>query len=228
MLVLTDLTRFKDNDNVCMALLDENDCTCYRPLPYATRAFVAEKKLLPGMIVDAAVTAHENASSPHIEDCTFENEIWLDRLDEENFKDVLERSAVDSVAQAFEGKITSKNRCVPADSPCQQSIKTIRVEPLSLNLSVVDCGEEQKIRIGFTDLAGDTYRYTPISDLHFHAAALEYVKQDRLDELNALLAGGEVVYIRSGLSRLYESKNGKQGFWMQANGIYSFPGCFLI
>lgn len=228
MLVLTDLTRFKDNDNVCMALLDENDCTCVRPLPYADRSFVARKKIIPGMVVDARVVPHEEAVLPHTEDCRFEDDVWLNRVDEKTFQDLLERSAVDSIKEAFDGKVTPKNRCVPVDSPCKNSIKTVRVDPLSLSVAVVDAGGEMKLRIGFTDLCGDRYRHTPISDLYFHAAALDYVKQGRLDELNALLAGGEVVYIRAGLSRLYESKSGKQGFWMQANGIYSFPGCFSI
>lgn len=228
MLVLTDLTRFKDNDNVCMALLDEDDCTCFRPLPYADRSFVQRKRIVPGMLVDATVIPDKDATAPHVEDCKFENEVWLNQADEPTFIDVLERSAVDSVSEAFEGKITPKNRCVPVDDPCQNSIRTVRVDPLSLSISVAKSGGETKLRIGFTDLDGERYRHTPISDLYFHAAAMNYVKHDRLDELNALLAGGEVVYIRAGLSRLYKSRNGKQGFWMQANGIYTFPGCFLI
>ncbi|WP_027721986.1 hypothetical protein [Maridesulfovibrio zosterae] len=228
MLVLTDLTRFKDSDNVCMAMLDEDNCTCFRPLPYATRTFIADKKIMPGMIVDATIIPADGASVPHIEDCRFENDVWMNQVDEKTFIDVLERSAVDSVSDAFEGKVTPRNRCVPVDDPCNSSIRTIRVDPLSLSLSVIDIGAELKLRIGFTDFSGERYRHTPISDLYFHTSAMNYVKQDRLDELNALLAGGEVVYIRAGLSRLYESKSGKQGYWMQANGIYTFPGCFLI
>lgn len=228
MLVLTDLTRFKDNDSVCIALLDEDDCTCVRPLPYADRSFIAQNNIMPGMIVDATVIPLKEATAPHVEDCRFENDIWLNQVDEPTFMDVLERSAVNSVNEAFEGKITPKDRCVLVDDPCKKSIRTIRVDPLSLSISVAKSGEEIKLRIGFSDLEGERYRHTPISDLYFHAAAMNYVEQDRLDELNALLAGGEVVYIRTGLSRLYESKSGKQGFWMQANGIYTFPGCFLI
>ncbi|WP_432735823.1 hypothetical protein [Maridesulfovibrio sp. FT414] len=227
MLVLTDLTRFNDSDDVCMALLDQNDCTCYRPLPYVDRAFVCSRNIYPGTIVSADIIPAENASAPHVEDCCFENTVWLERADEGVFRDVLERSAVDSVKDAFEGRITPTNRCVPENDPCGQSIRTVRVDPLSLTVTVVESGGEAKIRLGFADFAGEKYRHTPISDLYFHAAAMRYVEQGRLDELNALLAGGEVVYIRTGLSRLYESKSGKQGFWMQANGIYVFPGCFM-
>ena len=228
MLVLTDLTRFKDNDNVCIALLDEEGATCYRPLPYVDRSFICSRNIHPGTLVCADVIPDENASAPHVEDCRFENDVWMEQVDEGTFRKILDRSAVDSMDVAFEGLVTPSNRCVPVESPCGQSIRTVRVDPLSLAVSVVDCADEKKLRLSFTDLSGTRFRHTPISDLYFHAAALRYVEQDRLDELNALLAGGEAVYIRVGLSRLYESKSGKQGFWMQANGVYTFPGCFKI
>ncbi|TIH18505.1 hypothetical protein D0S45_04620 [Marinifilum sp. JC120] len=226
MLVLTDLTRFNDSDNVCMALLDEDSCTCYRPLPYENLDFVAFRNIRPGMIVSADVIPHEDANSPHVEDCTFENDVWLDCVDEQTFKDLLERSAVDSLDEAFEGLITPKNRCVLAESPCAHSIRTIRVNPKSISVQVVNPGDDVKLRLGFTDLGGDKFRHTPIADLCFHRMAMEYVQQDRYDELEALLAGGEEVYIRAGLSRLYKSRNGKQGFWMQANGVFIFPGYY--
>ena len=224
MLVLTDLTRFNDSDKVCMALLDEDDCTCYRPLPYENLDFVEFRNIRPGIIVSADVIPHENPESPHVEDCAFENDVWLDCVDEQTFKDLLERSAVDSIEEAFEGIVTAKNRCVPVESPCSHSIRTIRINPKSVSISVVNSGEDVKLRLGFTDKAGETFRLTPIADLCFHRMAMEYVQQGRMDELEALLAGGEEVYIRAGLSRLYKSKSGKQGFWMQANGVYIFPG----
>ena len=224
MLVLTDLTRFNNSDNVCMALLDENDCTCYRPLPYEDMSFVEFRNIRPGMIVSADVIKQDNVNSPHVEDCRFENDVWLDCVDEQTFRDLLERSALDSINEAFDGIVTSKNRCVPADKPCSCSIKTIRVDAKSVNVSVIESGDNFKLRLGFTDKSGEKFRLTPIADLYFHRMAMEYVIQDRLDELEALLAGGDEVYIRAGLSRLYESKSGKQGFWLQANGVYIFPG----
>ncbi|WP_419779246.1 hypothetical protein [Maridesulfovibrio sp.] len=224
MLVLTDLTRFNDSDNVCMALLDEDDCTCYRPLPYEDMAFVEFRNIRPGMIVSADVVKQDEINCPHVEDCSFENDVWLDCVDEQTFRNLLERSAVDSINEAFDGIVTSKNRCVPADSPCACSIRTIRVDAKSVSVSVIDAGDDIKLRLGFKDKGGEKFRLTPIADLYFHRMAMEYVTQDRLDELEALLAGGDEVYIRAGLSRLYESKSGRQGFWMQANGVYIFPG----
>ncbi|WP_319760688.1 hypothetical protein [Maridesulfovibrio sp.] len=228
MLILTDLTRFNDSDNVCMALLDEDNCICYRPLPYENLAFVEFRNIRPGIIVSADVVPSEDANYPHVEDCKFENDVWLDCVDEDSFKDLLERSAVDSINEAFEGIVTPKNRCVPVESPCSHSIRTIRVEPKSVSVSVIHSSGEMKLRLGFTDKSGVQYRHTPIADLCFHRMAMKYVLQDRLDELSALLAGGHEVYIRAGLSRLYESKNGKQGFWMQANGVYIFPGYYCL
>ncbi|SDL07278.1 hypothetical protein SAMN05660337_1985 [Maridesulfovibrio ferrireducens] len=224
-LIVTDLTRFKDNDNVCMALLDAESCTCHRPLPYVTKAIVQQKGIYPGMTVEATVIPNGKAARPHVEDCIFVNDLWLGMMDEILFKDLLERSAVDSVNEAFCGTISSKKRCVPLGSPPDSSIRTIRVDPLSLSLSVVGT-VEQKLRLSFKDKSGEIFRHTPIADLNFHSSALKYVQQERVDEFNTALAGGEEVYIRLGLSRVYKGKNGKQGYWMQANGIYCFPGCF--
>ncbi len=226
-LVVTDITRFKDNDNVCMALLDVDSCKCHRPLPYATKAIIDQKGISPGMIVDATVIPNEAAERPHVEDCLFVNDLWLERMDEVSFKDLLERSAVDSVNEAFDGLITSKKRYVPLDSPTEFSIRTIRIDPLSLSLSVVGT-DEKKLRLSFTDKSGETFRHTPIADLNFYSCALKYVQNDRLEDFNTALAGGEKVFMRVGLSRVYTGKNGKQGYWMQANGIYCFPGCFWI
>lgn len=226
-LVVTDITRFKDNDNVCMALLDVDSCKCHRPLPYATKAIIEQKGISPGMIVDATVIPNEAAVRPHVEDCLFVNDLWLERMDEVSFKDLLERSAVDSVKEAFGGMITSKERNVPVNSPTDCSIRTIRINPLSLSISVVGT-REQKLRLSFTDKTGETFRHTPIADLNFHSCALKYVNYDRLEDFNTALAGGEEVFMRVGLSRGYTGKNGKQGYWMQANGIYCFPGCFWL
>ncbi|OEU66971.1 MAG: hypothetical protein BA863_16860 [Desulfovibrio sp. S3730MH75] len=224
-LVVTDITRFKDNDNVCMALLDVENCTCYRPLPYATRELVVQKGIRPGMIVEATVLPITEATRPHVEDCHMVNDLWLEMMDDKSFKGVLEQTAFDSVSEAFNGVITSKKRCAPHDCPPEFSIKTIRVDPLSMSLSVMESGEK-KIRLSFRDKFGEKFRHTPIADLNFHSCVLKYIQQGRMDELNALLAGGEDVYIRLGLSRLYKGKSGKQGYWMQANGIYCFPGYF--
>ncbi|WP_031479399.1 hypothetical protein [Maridesulfovibrio frigidus] len=226
-LVVTDITRFKDTDNVCMALLDVENCTCHRPLPYATRELVAQKGIRPGMLVDATVFPIDGATRPHVEDCHMVNDLWLGMMDDNSFKGVLEQTAFDSVSEAFKGVISSKVCCAPYDCPPEFSIKTIRVNPLSMSLSAMESGDK-KIRLSFQDKSGDIFGYTPIADLNFHSCVLQYIQQDRMDELNTLLAGGEDVYIRIGLSRLYEDESGKQGYWMQANGIYCFPGCFCF
>jgi hypothetical protein len=80
-----------------------------------------------------------------------------------------------------------------------------------------------KIRIHFTDGSGQGYRFFPIADLGFHDYAQRHRESGALNDLNSAIAEQEVVFLRIGLGRAFKNPQGKEGFWMQANGIYTFP-----
>jgi len=79
------------------------------------------------------------------------------------------------------------------------------------------------IRLHFTGGSGCRYRFFPITDLGFYDYAQRHRETAALDALNEEIAGQNEVFLRIGLSRVYKNPQGKEGFWMQANGIYTFP-----
>lgn len=80
-----------------------------------------------------------------------------------------------------------------------------------------------KIRLHFTDGSGKQYRFFSITDLGFHDYAQRHRESGALNELNAAIAEQEEVFLRIGLGRKFKNPQGREGFWMQANGIYTFP-----
>ena len=52
---------------------------------------------------------------------------------------------------------------------------------------------------------------------------MTHQQRSELGALNEFIQSQDVIFLRIGLSRSYKAPNGKEGFWMQANGIYTFP-----
>ena len=75
------------------------------------------------------------------------------------------------------------------------------------------------------DNDGRKYVYLSITDLGFHNLALSKQKDpDYTDELNEYIRSQKKVYLRIGLGRRYKNPtDGRDGFWIQVNGIYTFP-----
>jgi len=67
--------------------------------------------------------------------------------------------------------------------------------------------------------------YLSITDLGFHNLAVSKQKDpDYMDELNEFIHSQKKVYLRIGLGRRYKNPtDGRDGFWIQVNGIYTFP-----
>jgi len=66
----------------------------------------------------------------------------------------------------------------------------------------------------------------PITELGFYDYAMKHHKDDDLDSLNQYIKSQKEAYLRIGLSRSYQSPDGRQGYWIQVNGIYTFPDYF--
>src|SRR6185503_9690230 len=103
-----------------------------------------------------------------------------------------------------------------------RSIITLSVDPESVEI-VEDSYNKGKIKIFFTDPSGVDFRYIAITDLGFYDHAMQHHAQSDLNKLNSLLNEQDEVMLRIGLSRIHTNPQGKTGYWMQANGIYSFP-----
>jgi hypothetical protein len=63
-----------------------------------------------------------------------------------------------------------------------------------------------------------------MTDLGFYGYAVAHAGDDvALNRLNEFVHSQDEVFVRIGLSREYTSPDGRRGFWVQANGIYTFP-----
>ena len=79
------------------------------------------------------------------------------------------------------------------------------------------------MRVNFTDQAGNSFRYLSITDLGFFEYAERHAEENKINELNGFIHSQEELYIRLGLGRIHQTQDGRNGFWLQVNGIYTFP-----
>jgi hypothetical protein len=98
----------------------------------------------------------------------------------------------------------------------------VQVKPRDIEI-VEDIHKPGTIKLHFTDSSGFRHRFLPITDLGFFDYAQRHRDSQSLAGLNSQIAREKEVFLRIGLSRKYMSPQGKEGFWMQANGIYTFP-----
>ena len=109
----------------------------------------------------------------------------------------------------------------PEETPPGRSLLTLEVEPSRLDI-VQDARDPRKLRATFQDAQGREHRFLSITDLRFHQKAETLCKAEALFNTNKFLHGRARVLLRIGLTRLHQAPDGRKGFWMQVNGIYSF------
>lgn len=77
--------------------------------------------------------------------------------------------------------------------------------------------------LSFSDDRGEVYQNIPVTDLALRAWARDRLRRGQTaaslsDWLSGQLNAAQQVFLRLGLGREYEGK-----YWLQVNGIYSFP-----
>lgn len=222
-IIITDLTRFKPgNPDVCTAGIDRESGECIRPMPYLKFTRCMELGILPGGILTGELTPASNRTAPHTEDCNHQHLTFDGPCSGEEFRTVLERSCFASVDEGFEISLAAGEKVIPPDHAVQRSIITLQVQSHTIEI-VEDSYKPGSIKLHFTDSAGRRHRFFPITDLGFYDYAQRHRDSGSLAALNSEIAEQETVFLRIGLSRRYRSPQGKDGFWMQANGIYTFP-----
>lgn len=222
-IIVTDLTRFTNKALLCMAGVTEDGQTCIRPmrasLPgYLTYEECKKAGLLPGTILSGTFTPAQNAAPPHVEDNVFTNLNIRGRCTSQQFEDVLRRSSVRTFADGFGMPVNDK---VLAVAPLR-SIVTLAVAPHQVTIVTGYNGEGIKANV--TDETGRTLRYLSITDLGFY----DYVGNKAtcrasIDDVNDFIASQDRLYIRVGLSRFFQAQDERAGYWLQVNGIYTFP-----
>jgi len=222
-IIITDLTRFKNPEIVCIAGIDEDSSECIRPMPYITLSECHRLNVLPGAKVSGDFTHSPDRTGPHQEDYRYENLKFLGPSSSREFKNALEQGLYESVEEGFEITLNDNQKHIPIDHEVRRSIITVRISPSDIEI-VEDSYKPGKIKLNFRDLSLREFRYIGTTDLGFHEYALRHHSCNELRTINTMIKTQEEVYLRIGLSREYQPPNdNRHGYWLQANGIYTFP-----
>ena len=108
--------------------------------------------------------------------------------------------------------------------PPARSIMTLRIDPRNFHVVQTINGGEVKTKAHLVDGDGLSLRYLGITDLGFSDNVGDSATHKiTADEITDFIHAQDVLMIRLGLSQKFASPDGRQGFWMQVNGIYTFP-----
>lgn len=222
-IIVTDLTRFSNEDVVCIAGIDVKSRQCIRPLPYIKKARWEKLKILPGAILEGKFTKPESIDKPHTEDMRHKDLSFKGPCTSEEFETALKATTYPSINEGFDEKIPAGAKVIPRDAPPSRSIITLKLKPAQVEI-VRNAFNSKNLRLNIKDNDGRTYVYLSITDLGFHALAVSKQNApDYTDELNEFISSQKKVYLRVGLGRHHKASDGREGFWIQVNGIYTFP-----
>ncbi len=218
-IIITDMTRFKNEEVLCIAGIDISTGGCVRPMPYIGAQRCAELNILPGAILRGDLAPKQDAEVPHSEDHSYTRLTFLGPSSADDFKSALNGSLSASVEEGFGVPIGENEKCIPAATPPSHSIITIKTDDISI---VLDKFNPTKFRVVFTDASGRKYWYLSITDLGFFNYAQDNNTDEGRRKVNRFLYQQQEKFLRIGLSRLHSSGT-RNGYWLQVNGIYTFP-----
>jgi len=216
-IAITDLTRFSNPDIVCIAGLDIESGECIRPLPYIETKKCEELNILPGNIIESNFTK-VNDEKPHTEDYNYNSLKRVGICSSDEFEEILKKDLVDTISNGFGYGFVEKGKVIPKEFAPDKSIITIKL--ITSNIEIVKDGfKKGKIRLNLLDNDGKRYSYLSITDLGFYNYAMRhYHDSDFPNLINNFIREQQSAYLRIGLGREYQG-----GFWLQVNGIYTFP-----
>ncbi len=221
-IIITDITRFKNQEIVCVAGIDTESGVCIRPMPYFSFKRCKELNMLPGAILTGEFSPI-NVESPHVEDMKYQDLKFQGHCSSEKFHSILVNSCFPSVEEGFCCELEYKQKYIPQHPSLCRSIITIRVRSCDI-LVVQDGFDEKKIRVHFTDGIGKEFSFVSITDLGFHNyAENNYHQANSYLDINKFFKNQDEIFLRIGLSRNHAAKDGREGYWIQVNGIYTFP-----
>jgi len=161
-------------------------------------------------------------SGPHQEGSNYGTLKFHGPCTPEQFRKVLSTSRFPSIEEGFEAELPRDQKFLPVNHGVQRSFITIEARPSDVEIAE-DSYNPGKIKLHFRDKSGRAFRYIGVTDLGFHDHARRHHQSNDLAGLNGLLQAQDEVFLRIGLSRAYMAPGGRHGFWLQANGISTFP-----
>ena len=229
-IVVTDLTRFNNDELVCLAGLTEDGGQCIRPLfknnsHYLSYEICKKNTVLPGMILNGNFVLSDTAAAPHTEDHYIDGKFEkCGAVSSSDFKRILYASSHETVSEAFGRSLVSGVKVISDKLAPSKSIVTIKLDPMNFEITA-DKYNDEKIKAHFTDGKNNKYSFLPITDLgFFDRVGRKKTRNTDVKTATKFIQEQTELYIRLGLSREYQSPDGRNGFWMQVNGIYTFPG----
>lgn len=223
--VVTDLTRFSNQEIVCTAVVNAESGECLRPMPYLQSSRVEELNIHPGAILEGKITPNQSVNNPHIEDASYRDLTYVGPTSGDDFQSILDKTLSNSVASGFGITLAANQKHIPTGQQATCSIVTVKVQPSALNIHE-DQYKPGKIKASFADGAGHSYRYLSITDRGFFDYAKKHQNDGQLAKVKKFISTQKEVYLRIGLSRQFTSPDGRDGYWLQVNGIYTFPDYF--
>lgn len=223
-IIITDLTRFNTSDKVCIAGINMNTNECIRPMPYLTTAKCEELNILPGSKLGGSFAQNTSRGIPHSEDYYYNQDSLTHNgaCTAYEFHHVLNNTIATSISNGFGYLFPEGGKVIPYVNAPQQSIITLKVQSSQIRI-VKDSFNHGKIKLNLKDNDEKKYTYLPITDLGFYNYAMRHFDDfDFPSRINAFIDEQEELYLRVGLSGRYASGD-KDGFWLQINGIYTFP-----
>lgn len=220
--IITDLTRFSTDEFVCIAVIDRKTGECFRPLPYITNENCKNLDMHPGAIMKGDINFQAQRLAPHIEDAIRPPLTFSGKCSGTDFKDILDKSLSNSVSEGFNFTFTPGQKHIPHDKTVDCSIITIEINPKELTIHE-DSFNPGKIKASFTDNQGQKFSYLPIADRGFHDYAKKHQNDGKLNDVTEIINNQNTVYLRIGLGRVHKVPDGRNGYWLQVNGIYTYP-----
>jgi hypothetical protein len=177
--------------------------------------------ILPGTILDGTFTTPQHLDAPHVEDRHYSNLKAIGTIDSSAFKTILERSSTTSIKTGFGCLIAPTDKVITA--PPAKSIITLKINPKQFQV-VQNKFDTETIKAHLTDGDGLSLSFLSITDLGFYVnVGQSATRKIGAKEITEFIQEQDALYIRLGLGRKHKTDDGREGYWMQVNGIYTFP-----
>jgi hypothetical protein len=191
---------------------------------YLTRMRLKELNIIPGAIVSGELQLLSNTHKPHIEDASYQN-LRFDRVCSGNeFREILKQSLSENIEAGFGVTLDHHQKHISPSYYPSKSLITISVNPKSVTVFQDNGFGKERIKIHFMDKNAKQYRFMPVNDLGYWLYAKRHFG---FDEINSIIHAQKELFLRVGLGRFYKNPHdNREGYWIQINGIYSFPSHF--
>ncbi len=136
----------------------------------------------------------------------------------DEFQNLLDNNLVKSISEGFGYDFPEKGKVIPKDFAPNKSIITLKINTKNIEI-VKDTFKEGNIRLHLLDNDMKRFSFLSITDLGFYNYAMQHYHDTNFPNIiNDFIRRQESVYLRVGLGRVFQG-----GFWLQINGIYTFP-----